>query len=1053
MLRSLLVLCAVSSLPAAVITSGSVDFQRQVRPILSDNCFLCHGPDKGTRMADLRLDIQEGALAARKNGQAIVPGKPDESLLVKRIYSDNPAFRMPPVFSHKTLTQEQKDTLRRWIEQGAKWSQHWAFVPPKKMPPPAIKVASWPRNDIDRFILARMEAEGLQPAPEADRRALIRRVTLDLTGLPPTPAEVDAFVKDNSPDSYDKVVDRLLASPHYGEHRARYWLDAARYADTNGYHFDNYREIWPYRDWVINAFNNNMPFDKFTVEQLAGDMLPNATLDQKVASGFQRCNETTDEGGAILPEVEAMSAKDRADTAGTVWMGLTVGCATCHDHKFDPISQKDYYSLTAFFRNTTQTPMDLNIENTPPAIVVPVGTDRNRWEQLTTTHDLLARQYKEAHSKAIQDISSWLDGIRAQAGSYSPPSQVAALNTSTAALSGNVEVIDAATPDTKALRFHKDGKATIPSVPAIDSAKPFTIAAWIYMPGSKEDGALASQMELLPESTEKDRKRRGWLLRIDKGNLGIYDHAPTIYFNGADGKGISGRPAPQVKFQPDSWFHLVVAYDGSGDRRGINMYVNGEPVVVIGRPEDIPHLATSMSNNLPITLGNDNKQFFEGGAVADFRILSTAAGPQDARLLYQASRIAAAANKPAADLSEAEQQALADFYITEKNPTTASLVAKIRHAEDELYAIRRRSPTTLIMQERTDTQPVAHILYRGQYDQMRDEVHPNTPSVLPPMTQSMSRNRLGLAMWIVNPDNPLTARVTVNRFWQEIFGTGIVKTAEDFGSQGEPPSHPELLDWLAVDFRDSGWNVKRMFKLIVTSATYRQSAVATPEKIAKDPQNRLLARGPRFRMDGEMVRDYALFASGLLRPEIGGPSVKPYQPAHIWDAVAMPESNTRLYQQDTGGNLYRRSLYIFWKRAAPPPSMDIFNAPTRETCIVRRERTNTPLQALVTMNDVQFVEAARVLAQNAFKSDTRIDRELDYMAERLLARPLDNQEAKVLTQSYRDFLAYYTSAPNDAANLLKAGAHPDDNTIPPVRAAALTMLANEMLNLDEVLVK
>src|SRR3954447_3597784 len=416
----LLVLIVVSTSSFAATISGNIDFQRQVRPILSDNCFLCHGPDKGTRMVDLRLDIQEVAFAARKNGTPIVPGKPDESLVIKRIYSDNPAFRMPPVFAHKTLTKEQKDTLRRWIEQGANWTQHWAFVPPKKTAPPEVKMTAWPRNDIDRFILAKLEGSGFSPAPEANRRTLIRRVTLDLTGLPPTPAAIEEFVKDKSPKAYEKVVDRLLASPHYGEHRGRYWLDAARYADTNGLHFDNYREIWPYRDWAINSFNQNMPFDRFTVEQLAGDLLPQPTLDQKIATGFQRCNLTTDEGGAILPEVEAMSAKDRADTTGTVWMGLTVGCATCHDHKFDPISQKDYYSLTSFFRNTTQPTMDLNVENTPPAIYVPRDNDRAQWEQLNARRADLTEQIGARRHQNLQDIAEWLKTVQDAARSYRP---------------------------------------------------------------------------------------------------------------------------------------------------------------------------------------------------------------------------------------------------------------------------------------------------------------------------------------------------------------------------------------------------------------------------------------------------------------------------------------------------------------------------------------------------------------------------------------------------------------------------------------------------------
>ncbi|MBV9083757.1 MAG: DUF1553 domain-containing protein [Acidobacteriaceae bacterium] len=1064
MFRFPVLLLALSSGGIAGANDPQVDFQRQVRPILSDKCFLCHGPDEGTRMADLRLDTKEGAFAKRKNGYPIVAGKPDESLLVKRIYSNDPAFRMPPVFSHRTLTDEQKDTLRHWIEQGAKWDQHWAFAAPKKVAAPQVKQTAWPRNEIDRFILAKIEANGLQPAPEADRRTLIRRVTLDLTGLPPTPAEVDAFVKDKSRDAYDKVVDRLLASPHYGEHRAHYWLDAARYADTNGLHFDNYREIWPYRDWVIQAFNQNMPFDRFTVEQLAGDLLPNATLDQKIASGFHRCNVTTDEGGVILPEVEAMYAKDRADTTGTVWMGLTVGCATCHDHKFDPISQKDYYSLTAFFRNTTQPIMDLNIQDTPPAVYVPPAQDRAKSERLHEERDAVMQSFSAERKKALADIGSWLEKAQQQARAYAPESQALALQVSgnaTVAEPGEVqpvalpkeaEIVDGPSAATRAIQFKTRGKVALPATSDIDYDKPFTIATWIFIPDSKDDGAVASQLGAIPESGKGEPKHRGWTLRIDKGNLSLYDRAPSIYLMGADGKGISGHPAPEYKLRPNSWYHVVVAYDGSGLRRGINMYINGAPVTVVGRPEDIPRLTSSIKSSAPVTLGNEEKRYFERGVIADFRILNTMADPQEAELLYAASR-AATAKKSADELSEPDAAALLTFFVYRIDPATAQPAAQLRRIDRELYAIRSRSATTLVMEERTDAQPVAHVLYRGQYDQMREEVHPNTPSVLPPMSESMPRNRLGLAMWIVDPANPLTARVTVNRFWEEIFGTGIVKTVEDFGSQGEPPSHPELLDWLALDFRDSGWNVKRFFKLLVTSATYRQSAVLTPEKLARDPQNRLIARGPRFRMDAEMVRDTALFASGLLRPEIGGPSVKPYQPARIWETVAMPQSNTRLYDQDTGDKLYRRSLYTFWKRAAPPPSMDILNATSRETCIVRRERTNTPLQALVTMNDVQFVEASRLLAQNAMKSQRRLQRELDYMAERLLARPLTKNEAGILTQSYKDFFAYYASAPEDASKLLKVGQSPADGALPKPRFAALTMVANEMLNLDEALVK
>jgi Protein of unknown function (DUF1553)/Protein of unknown function (DUF1549)/Planctomycete cytochrome C/Concanavalin A-like lectin/glucanases superfamily len=1068
-LRPLFALSALFAVVSAAqaATGPTVDFQRQVRPILSDKCFLCHGPDKGTRMADLRLDTKDGAMAKRKNGYPIVPGNPDESLLIKRIYSDNPAFRMPPTFSHRTLTQDQKDTLRRWIEQGATWKQHWAFIAPVKATPPVVKETSWPRNDIDRFILARMESSGLQPAPEADRRTLIRRVTLDLTGLPPTPEEVDAFVNDKSPDAYEKVVDRLLASPHYGEHRARYWLDAARYADTQGFHFDNYREMWPYRDWVIKAFNKNMPFDRFTVEQLGGDLLPNATLDQKIASGFQRCLETTNEGGVILPEWEAIYAKDRADTTGTVWLGLTVGCATCHDHKFDPISQKDYYSLTSFFRNTTQTTMDMNIPNTPPVVYVPPDADRQRWDELNARRATLEKQLADEREKAVGDISKWLSSSkrRSAAAAYAEPGQQLHLAVGSEAevthlkarqtvnLSPGTSIIDAPPADAKALHFAKGAKVQLPNVAGVHADRPFTIASWIYIPKSKEGGPVANQYDEVKGEKTGEVTRRGWRMAVEAGNLNLYPHAPALYLMGEDGKTLSARPAPQFDLKQDAWYHVVFTYDGSRSDRGFTIYINGAPVMAIGRGEELNALQSSTESTAPLTLGSEGKESFENGAVTDFRILNRMVDPEEAQLLYLSSRLEAAAKKAPNQLSDAEREALAVYYTEVADKHTRRTVAELHEADKEWLAIRRRSATTFVMQERTDQKPVAHVLYRGQYDQMRDEVTPNTPSVLPPMTQSMARNRLGLAMWIVDPSNPLTARVTVNRFWEEVFGTGIVKTVEDFGSQGEPPSHPELLDWLAVDFRDSGWDVKRLFKMMVMSATYQQSAETTPGKIAKDPDNRLLARGPHFRMDGEMVRDYALAASGLLRPEIGGPSVKPYQPDHIWDAVAMVDSNTRFYQQDHGDALYRRSLYTFWKRAAPAPSMDIFNAPTRESCTVRRERTNTPLQALVTMNDTQFVEAARVLAQSALHASPQFDGEVNFMAGRLLARPLEPKELDVLNRSYRDLLAHYSADTADAGKLLAVGESKADPKLAKPQFAAMTMVANEMMNLDEVLVK
>ena len=1035
--------------PAA--SGPPINFQRQVRPILSNNCFLCHGPDKGTRMADVRLDIKEGAFAVRKNGVIVVPGKPDESLLIKRVLSDDPAYRMPPTFAHKTLTAEQKDILKRWVEQGAQWKDHWAFIAPVRPPVPPVTDTKWVKNKVDNFILAKLEANHLEPAPEADKRTLIRRVTLDLTGLPPTPVETEAFVKDRSAHAYEKVVDRLMASPHYGEHLGHYWLDAARYADTQGLHIDNYREMWPYRDWVINAFNRDMPFDEFTIEQLAGDLLPKPTLDQKIASGFQRCNVTTNEGGSIPAEVEAMYARDRADTTATVWMGLTVGCATCHDHKFDPIAQREMYSMTAFFRNTTQYALDGNVPDTPPVVTVPPAADRKKWDELEAKREELKDKLATATTGTNAAFESWLRSpARQQLVAPFASSTLLRVNLDTATLPANVTVGDGPPGVGKALHFGKESSLQLPGVPEIDTDKPFTIATWVMIPKVNESFALASQVE---SKKEKDStKEWGWSATVSSNNS--EPSVVSIRLMGNDGKYISAQPQPTYGLKPATWYHVIFTYDGSRSNRGLRIYINGNAAPSYGTGEDMAPLESSIRNTAPVMLGNRDKEYFDGGAMARFRVLNIRADEQDAKLLFASDAIEAALKKDIPDLSESERQGLLAYYTGEVNPATKASVAELHEVDAARYQIAQHSAITFVQQERTDAEPVAHVLYRGLYDQPKEEVHPNVPAVLPPMTASEPRNRLGLARWLVDPSNPLTARVTVNRFWQQVFGTGLVKTAEDFGSQGEPPSHPELLDWLAVEFRESGWDVKKILRLLVTSATYRQSSTATPEKIEHDRDNRLLSRGPRYRMDAEMVRDYALAASGLLVPKIGGPSVKPYQPPKIWETVAMDQSNTRFYKADTGDALYRRSLYTFWKRSAPPPSMDIFDAPSREECVVRRERTNTPLQALDTMDDPQFVEAARVLAQNAILAARRNpEREIDYMSERLVARKFDEKERAIVMHSYNDYLAYYESDPGDAAKLIRIGESKPAENVPAQQLAALTMVANELMNLDEVLVK
>jgi hypothetical protein len=1004
-------------------------------------------------MVDLRLDTREGTFTTRENGTPIVPGNLQASMVYQRITEEDLARRMPPESSHKSLTAEQKDILKRWIEQGAPWKEHWSFAPPTRPALPAVKTKTWIRNPIDQFVLAKLEATVLQPAPDADRRMLIRRVSLDLTGLPPAPEEVEAFVNDKSKNAYEKLVDQLLASNRWGEHRARYWLDAARYADTHGIHVDNYREMWPYRDWVIQAFNRNLPFDRFTIEQVAGDLLPNRTLDQQIASGFHRCNVTSNEGGLIVEEFEAIYAKDRVDTTGTVWLGLTVGCATCHDHKFDPISQKDFYSMAAFFRNTTQPTMDGNVPDTPPIVVVPKPEDRARWNQISQEESAVKDQMQQARTAPDSAFEAWLgsDARRTLNSPLEPASQLLTISVtdqltvergsrgSGIAIPQGVTLGEASTPGRKALYFDTTGMVELPNFDAFAIDKPFSVATWIYCPKEPDSFVVASQLDPADKS-------RGWLIDIN-GRI------PALRLIGDEGKSIHVAAGFAQQLKVGTWNHLVVTYDGSGEQPGIGLYLNGKSIPTQGGDES-PKLVGEIRTLAPLRLGSDGDRYFHGGAVADFRIFTRALSAEEAYLTSLWPALEAARNKQTEQLGTQERDAFHLHFLNEKDSNYRELAAKLLAFDAERRQIRERGSVTLVMQEKADSKPMAHILYRGQYDQPRDEVQPNVPSALPPMPDSYPRNRLGLAQWLVDPANPLTARVTVNRFWQEIFGTGIVKTTEDFGSQGQAPTHPELLDWLAVEFRESGWDMKKFFKLMVTSSAYRQSALATEDKLQKDPDNRLLSRGPRFRMDGEMVRDYALAASDLLVPAVGGPSVKPYQPDGIWEAVAMDGSNTRFYKRDAGNRLYRRSLYTFWKRSAPPASMDIFSAPTRESCTVRRERTNTPLQALVTMNDPQFVEAARHLAERAMLGASgSVDREFDFMATRLLARSLEQNERDIAKRAYLDYLAYYNSHSDDARKLLSVGESKTNETLAAPEFAALTMVANQMMNLDEVLNK
>jgi hypothetical protein len=766
----------------------AINFNRQIRPILSENCFRCHGPDNKERKARLRLDTRAGAFGKlRSGGHAVVPGKSAESELIARITAADPAERMPPSKSNRHLTAAQINLLRRWIDQGAKWSEHWAFVPPRRPALPEVKNTAWARDPIDRFILARLEKEKLLPSAEADRARLLRRLTLDLTGLPPTPAELDAFLADQSPQAYERVVDRLLNSPHYGERLAVDWLDAARFADTHGYHIDSGRDMTRWRRWVIDAFNQDMPFDRFTVEQLAGDLLPGAGLSQKIASGFNRNHMINFEGGAIPEEYHNAYLVDRVNTTATVWLGLTIACAQCHDHKYDPITQKDYYRLYAFFNNVPENGLDGAHGNAAPVLKTPTPAQQEALARLDADIRQAEKQLPGATTRAAAGLKQQLSKLRQQR--------------------------------------------------------------------AKLEGSL---------------------------------------------------------------------------------------------------------------------------------------------------------------------------------------------------------PTTMVMQEMPRPRDT-FLLLRGQYDKKGAKVTAGVPASLPPLPPDAPGNRLGLARWLVSPEQPLMARVTVNRYWQMFFGTGLVKTAEDFGAQGELPSHPELLDWLAVEFRDSGWDVRRLVRRIVTSATYRQASVMTPTVLARDPENRLLARGPRLRLQAEFIRDQALAVSGLLNRQIGGPSVFPYQPAGLWQELASRSDGAnwtaQVYKQSHGADLYRRTMYTFWKRASPPPTLVTFDAPDREVCVVRRARTNTPLQALVLMNDPTYVEAARKLAERIMHEAATPERRIALAFRLATARQPRPAEIGVLKKVHDAQLAVYQQDARAALKLLAVGEAPRDPALDPAELAAWTAVANVILNLDETVTK
>ncbi|MCA9103403.1 MAG: DUF1553 domain-containing protein [Planctomycetales bacterium] len=1027
----------------------TLEYNRDVRPILAEGCFACHGPDSVAREADLRLDQREAAIEMG----AITPGDVDESEMIRRIFSDDEAEVMPPPTAHNQLKPEQKEVLRQWVAQGAEYQPHWSFIPPTRPELPTVQNTAWPRNEIDYFVLARMEAAGLTPNETADRWTLARRASLDITGLPPDAEVVEAFVADESPDAYEKLIDTLLASPRWGEHRGRYWLDYARYADTHGAHFDNFREMWSYRDWVIKAHNANMPFDEFTVENLAGDLLPDRTLDQQIASGFNRCNLTTNEGGIIDEEYLVLYTRDRTETTSHVWLGITANCAVCHDHKFDPLSQREFYEMSAFFNNTTQGARDGNIKDTPPIVVVPTAEDRDRWAELKTAVPAAKAQLEARRGEARGDFDAWLAAATPAYFQSKLPTGDLVLHAPLDEGTGDVtrmsiegQVRKVALRETahwlpghvgtQAVELTQGAACELADVGDFDGSKPFSCGAWVRLPANDGGGAIVARMD-------NDHDYRGWDLWVEGRRVGMH----IIHRWQEDAlKVVSKDQVPA-----NEWTHVLVTYDGSQKAAGVKVYINGNEQQTNVQADQLKNTAHT---DVPLKIGQRNTaSLLSGTGVQDVRLYERTLQPNEVQNLAQSTRYAAIVATAVDQRDAKDVDELYGWWLGALDETFRTRRDRLATLEREQSDIQARGTVAHVMQEREEPAS-AYVLYRGEYDQRREQVLPETPDVMPPFPEALPRNRLGFARWLLLPEHPLTARVTVNRYWQEVFGTGIVATTGDFGVTGELPSHPQLLDWLAVDFRESGWDVKRLFKQILMSATYRQSARVTPEKLERDPANRLLARGPRYRMDAEMVRDYALDVSGLMTGDIGGPSVKPYQPSGVWEAIAMNVSNTRKYEPDSGAALYRRSLYTFWKRMAPPASLEIMNAPNREYCVVKRERTNTPLQALVTLNDEQFVEAARQLASSCLNdaAGSTQDRLRD-LGQRVLLRPVNDEELAILERSLAELTEYYAAHPEDAAELLAVGESPVDESLPADALAAWTMLANEVFNLDEVLNK
>ena len=1061
---STLCLAVVSPLLYAASDSGIVEFNRDIRPIFSDRCYTCHGPDQAQRKSRLRLDSEQTAKADLGGHFAIVPGDPANSAIIRRITAPD-SSRMPPAWAGAPrLSAREISLLTRWIEQGAVWQKHWSFTPPVRRALPHVSDPSWSRNAIDSFVLARLDSEGLRPSPEADRRTLIRRVTLDLTGLPPTPDEVEAFVRDTSPNAYEKVVDSLLASPHYGERMAMRWLDNARYADTNGYQTDGERFMWRWRDWVIDAFNRDMPFDEFTVEQIAGDMLPDATPRQILATGFNRNHRGNGEGGIIPEEYAVEYVVDRVDTTSTVWLGVTLGCARCHNHKYDPFTQKEFYQVFAYFNNVPERGKAFKYGNSPPTIPAPTAEQQNRLKALDQQSTAAAQRLVDNEPVIAKAQRKWEKSLHNSGFDWAPSRALAVHLHLNGDLQGEVHldppksekylylmengppvvqpVSTAIEPIWKAGAAQYDNGSRqaasfdgnrfieVGNVADFGFYDSFSMAAWIYPTAAT--GAIVSR-------AQDENEGQGIGLYLKDGHL----QANLVQRWLDDGARVESEAAVEL----NRWSHVMLTYDGSRLASGIRLYLNGEPVKLKIYLDDL-NQSFAAKEPLRIGAGLGSANRFHG-SIAELRIYRTALPPDEAAALAVPQSITELARVSPATRTPAQANKLRWCFLEQfADPSLQSLRKQILDLRDERRHLVDSFPTAMVMQEGPPRE--THILLRGAYDHPGDKVSPGVPAALPPLPSGVPNNRLGFAKWLVDPSNPLPARVTMNRFWQMYFGIGLVKTVEDFGSQGEWPVHLDLIDWLATEFIRTGWDVKAMQKIIVMSATYRQSSKVTPDLLQRDPDNRLLARGPRSRLPAEVLRDQALAVSGLLVETIGGPSVKPYQPPGLWKELAGGDD----YKPDTGPGLHRRSLYTFWKRTAPPPMMMNFDAAGREACVVRELRTNTPLQSLDLMNDLIFLEAARALAGRMLREGGDSPaRRLAYGFELATGRPPKSREADILLASMHYYLDTFQSDHAAALKYITIADAPPIANHDASEVAAYMTVASMILNLDATVTK